>query len=315
MTSVPRGQRLDRRTLLGGTAGVLAAAAMSPASAWAQLGRPGGIRASDRIEVLIGLGGNIVLFVDDGGAVIVDSGAASQASALPGIFDERTRGAEPGVLFNTHWHLDQVGGNSVLAARGATIIAHRKTHAHLSIPYFLPDQDRYQQPLPAAAHPTETFVSDGAMTFGAERIRYGYLLEAHTDGDIYVQFENDNVIAAGDAISPMLDPVLDWYGGGWLGGRIDSLELLLELGDSETRYIPSYGRVVDRNYVRSELELMLGLYDILFARVRAGETAEDILASGALDALPRQFEDPARLLYDFHKSMWAHYNTLSPDIV
>jgi hypothetical protein len=60
---------------------------------------------------------------------------------------------------------------------------------------------------------------------------------------------------------------------------------------------------------------MLGLYDILWERVRAGETAGDILDSGALDALPRRFDDPGKLLYDAHKSMWAHYNTLSPDIV
>jgi hypothetical protein len=153
------------------------------------------------------------------------------------------------------------------------------------------------------------------MNIGSERIRYGYLLEAHTDGDIYVHFENDNIVAAGDVISPMLDPAFDWYGGGWLGGRIDSLELLLQLGDSETRYVPSFGRVVDRGYVESELELMTGLYDIMFERVRAGQSAADILASGALDALPRRFDDPQKLLYDTHKSLWAHYNTLSPDIV
>jgi hypothetical protein len=39
------------------------------------------------------------------------------------------------------------------------------------------------------------------------------------------------------------------------------------------------------------------------------------LRSGALDALPRRFDDPMRLLHDYHKGMWAHYNTLSPDIV
>lgn len=290
-------------------------ASVAPTSLLAQVQRPGGIRLGDRAEVVIGLGGNVLLYSDNDLAIMVDSGASSQTAALLEIFDERTGGASPRALFNTHWHLDQVGGNAALAARGADIIAHRKTAAHLSVPYFLPDQDRYQQPLPEAAHPTQTFLNEGAMDLGNESVRYGYLLEAHTDGDIYVQFENENIIAAGDAISPMLDPVLDWYGGGWLGGRIDSLELLLDLSDSETRFVPSYGRVVERTYVESELALMLGLYDIMFERVRAGESAEDIFASGALNTLPRQFDDPMKLLFDTHKGMWAHYNTLSPDIV
>jgi glyoxylase-like metal-dependent hydrolase (beta-lactamase superfamily II) len=307
--------RPDRRELLTGTAGAVAVAALSPISGFAQIGRPGGIRLNERAEVIIGLGGNVVLYQDDAGAVLVDSGAASQAGTLLGIFDERTDGAAPIALFNTHWHLEQVGANAEFRQRGAEIIAHRKTLAHLSIPYYLPHEDRYQDALPEAAHPTASFFDTGTLDIGRERIHYGYLLEAHTDGDIFVHFENQNFIAAGDAISPMLDPVFDWYGGGWVGGRVDSLTLLLTLGDSETRYVPSYGRVVDRAYVESELELMRGLYDILWERVRAGESAEDIERSGALAALPRRFDDPARLLYDAHKSMWAHYNTLSPDIV
>jgi glyoxylase-like metal-dependent hydrolase (beta-lactamase superfamily II) len=309
------GPDLDRRALLRTGIGAAFGIWLAPISGFAQVGPPGGIRLSERAEVIIGLGGNIVLYVDDGAAVMVDSGAESEANRLTEIYDERTSSAGLRALFNTHWHLDQVGANAAFAARGAPIIAHRRTLAHLSIPYYLPDQDRYQPPLPPQAHPTETFFDEGAMDFASERIRYGYLLEAHTDGDIYVHFENENFIAAGDAISPMLDPVFDWYGGGWLGGRVDSLKLLLELGDAETRYVPSYGRVVDRAYVESELALMQGLYDILWERVRAGESAEDIHRSGALDALPRRFDDPARLLYDAHKSMWAHYNTLSPDIV
>jgi glyoxylase-like metal-dependent hydrolase (beta-lactamase superfamily II) len=198
---------------------------------------------------------------------------------------------------------------------GAEIIAHHKTYAHLSTPYYLPAEDRYQSALPVESHPTRWFFDEGVIASGDQSIRYGYLLEAHTDGDIYVRFEQDNVVAAGDAISPLRDPELDWFGGGWVGGRVDSLKLLLEISDADTRFVPGYGPVVDRAYVQSEHDLMQALFDILFERVRAGESAEEINRSGALDALPRRFEDPAKLLYDAHKSMWGHYNTLSHDIV
>lgn len=305
------GPRLDRRKLL---AGAVAGICLSPLGARAQ---PRAIvtELSERLLFVEGLGGNIVVWFDRARAVVVDSGADRFADNLPDLVDTLTRGARVDTLFNTHWHLDQVGANAAFRQRGAAILAHRKTFAHLSIPYFLPDEDRYQQPLPPAAHPTETFFTSGAREIAGSRFSFGHLLEAHTDGDIYVHFEDDNVIAAGDAISPLRDPVLDWYGGGWVGGRIESLELLLARSDADTRFVPSYGPAVDRAYVESERELMQGLYDILWTRVRAGESAEDILSSGALDALPRRFDDPMRLLYDYHKGMWAHYNTLSPDIV
>jgi glyoxylase-like metal-dependent hydrolase (beta-lactamase superfamily II) len=307
-------QSFDRRAVLAGLVG--AAAVAFRASRLAAQPRAADIaEIGDRLSVVTGLGGNIVVYAATAGAILVDSGAADATNALSGVLDRLPGPSTVRTLFNTHWHLDQVGGNSAVRARGADIVAHQKTWAHLATPYYLPEEDRYQPAEAAEAHPTHRFFDGGVIDSGDEAIRYGYLLEAHTDGDIYVKFEASNVIAAGDAISPLRDPELDWFGGGWLGGRVDSLALLLDVSDADTRFVPSYGPVVDRAYVQSEHALMLGLFDILWERVRAGESAADIHASGALDTLDRRFADPMKLLYDAHKSMWAHYNTLSPDIV
>jgi len=308
-----RRRTFNRRALLRGFCE--AAAGLVAVPTIVRAADPELIRINDRTSVIRGLGGNVLVRTGADGLVLVDSGAADHAPDLLSILDNFGGAAGVNTLFNTHWHLDQVGANAAIRGRGAGIIAHEKTLAHLATPYYLPHEDRYQPALPADAHPTQTFHDSGAIDVAGTTIRFGHLLEAHTDGDIQVRFEADNIIAAGDAISPELDPVLDWFGGGWLGGRIDSLELLLGQSDGSTRFVPSYGPVVDRSYVQSERELMLGLYEILWTRVRKGESADDILASGALDALPRRFIDPGRLLYDAHKSMWAHYNTLSPDIV
>ena len=313
MPPAARRPTLDRRALLRGLCG--AATALAAVPTFVNAADPERIRINDRISVIRGLGGNVLVRAGSDGLVLVDSGAAEHAPALLDMLDSLGDAPRIDTLFNTHWHLDQVGANAAIRGRGAEIVAHEKTRAHLATPYYLPDEDRYQPALPGEAHPTVTFHDGGVIDMAGAAVRYGYLLEAHTDGDIFVRFETDDVIAAGDAISPERDPVLDWFGGGWLGGRIDALELLLELGDRETKFVPSYGPVVDLGYVESERDLMLGLYDILWDRVRKGESAADILASGALDSLPRRFSDPGKLLYAAHKSMWAHYNTLSPDIV
>lgn len=306
---------IDRRLFLGALGATAAVSSLGPARLEAQDATPQLIRVDQRITVITGLGVNVLVRNGAAGAVVVDSGSAEHADTLLRAIEEIASANPVRSLFNTHWHLDQVGGNAAIKALGAEIIAHEKTHAHLAIPYFLPTEDRYQPALPDEAHPTTRFFDDGVLDLEGDVIRYGHLLEAHTDGDIFVRFDNDNIVAAGDAISPMRDPVIDWYGGGWLGGRIDSLKRLLDLSDDQTRFVPSYGPIVDRDYVQAEHDLMVSLFDILFERVRAGESAADVNRSGALDALPRRFDDPAKLLYDMHKSMWGHYNTLSHDIV
>jgi cyclase len=266
------------------------------------------------VTLLRGAGGNILVVATQTGKVVVDSGAAAFGAAVLATLDELP-GGPVSALFNTHWHLDQVGSNASLGAAGATIFAHEKTRIRLRTGYYVPGEDRYEHPLPEEALPTETIYTSGATTIGGRPIEYGYLIEAHTDGDIFVALPDVNVIAVGDAVSPEIDPVLDWFGGGWLGGRVDALARLLEVSDAETRFVPSQGPVVGRAQVQAEHDLMLRLFELMVEHVRRGESAADILAAGVLNGLNRTFDDPYRFLYDAHKGFWAHHNKLTHDIV
>jgi glyoxylase-like metal-dependent hydrolase (beta-lactamase superfamily II) len=306
----------SRRAVLRGLAGGVAGLGL------ATLARPSRAASAavatsivtPEIKVLSGAGGNVVVLSTDAGQVVVDSGAAVASDALLAALHELP-GGKVATLFNTHWHLDQVGGNEALARAGATIVAHEKTRQRLANGYYLPHEDRWEKPLPAAARPTKTFYTADATTIGDRRIEYGYLIAAHTDGDIYVAFKDANVIAVGDTVSPERDPALDWFGGGWLGGRLDALEKLLALGNKDTRYVPSYGPVVGRAQVEAERDLAKELFDRFVVHIRLGESADDMLKAGVMDGLPRKFADPAKFLYDAHKGFWAHHNKLMPDIV
>jgi cyclase len=271
-------------------------------------------RVTPELTMLSGGGGNMLVLATDAGKAMVDSGAAESSGAVLAALDELP-GGRVATLFNTHWHLDQVGSNDALGRAGATIIAHEKTRFRLSTGYYVPPEDRYEKALPAAARPTKTFYTNDATTVGNRRIEYGYLLEAHTDGDIYVFLPDSNVVAVGDVVSPQRDPVLDWFGGGWLGGRVDALARLLELGDRDTRFVPSYGPVVGRAQVQAEHETMIALFERMVEHVRLGESAKDMLAAGVLDGVGRTFENPYKFLYDVHKGFWAHHNKLMPDVV
>ena len=304
----------NRRAILEGALAGLAGAALAPLNS-TFAAEAATTPISDTLALVTGAGGNVLVRATDRSQVLVDSGAAGSSDALRAALAELPGAGHVETLFNTHWHLDQVGSNAVLGAAGATIIAHEKTRARLATDYYLPAEDRYQKALPKEAQPTETFYTGGETRIDAERVEYGYLLEAHTDGDIYVFFRDANVIAVGDAVSPERDPKLDWFGGGWLGGRVDALAQLLSITDERTRFVPSYGPIVGRATVRAEHDLMLVLFEQMVERVRKGESAEDILEAGVINGLGRTFDDPLEFLYAAHKGMWAHHNTLSPDIV
>lgn len=305
----------DRRTVLRSIACAVAGLAFAPLARIARAA--GGIVATPvapGFTLLSGAGGNMLVAATSDGKVLVDSGAAAARDAVRATLDELPGGPVT-TLINTHWHLDQIGSNEALGSAGATIVAHEKTRLRLTTGYYVAAEDRYEKPLAAAGRPTKTFHTSEAATLGGKRVEYGYLLEAHTDGDIFVAFPEANIIAVGDVVSPVRDPVLDWYGGGWLGGRVDSLAALLARSNASTRFVPSYGPVLTRADVQAEHDLMLKLFEAMVVHVRLGESSEDILDAGVLDGLGRKLDDPAKFLYDVHKGFWAHHNKLTHDIV
>jgi glyoxylase-like metal-dependent hydrolase (beta-lactamase superfamily II) len=299
---------VNRRTVLHGALGFAVAAAVRPAVAQVQA-------INDDLSLLSGFGGNVIALKTGDGAVLVDSGKAGGNSPVLEFLEAATGSRRVHTLFNTHWHLDQVGGNEGFGTAGANIVAHEKTRLHLAVGYYLPAEDRYQPPVPVHAQPTESFYTTGSTTIGRRRIEYGYLIEAHTDGDAYVYFRDHNVIAVGDAIAPERDIELDWFGGGWLGGRVDSLKQLLALTDTQTRYLPSYGDPVGRAAVQAEYDTCNMLFERFFERIRKGESTEEMLAAGIMEDTGRKWNDPAKFVHDAHKGFWGHNNTLSHDIV
>jgi glyoxylase-like metal-dependent hydrolase (beta-lactamase superfamily II) len=265
--------------------------------------------------LIAGCGGNVVALATPEGLVLVDSGGPGAGAALAAQLGRLPGRGRVHTLFNTHWHLENTGANEHFGKPGVRLIAHEKTLLWLCTDHYLPDEDRYEKARPRAAWPTETFYTQGALAAGSEQIAYGYLLQAHTDGDLYVQFKNANVIAAGDAISPARDPQIDWYAGGWLGGRVDSLALLLQLGNEQTRYVPTYGAAIGRAQVQAEYDMLKGVFERMAELMRKGYRTEDMIGAGILQGTSWHWQDPRKFVHDAHKSMWAHHNTLSHDIV
>jgi len=286
---------VDRREFLKGTL----------LTAWASR-RVAAQRLTDKFAIVDGGGTNVLTFSTDDGLVLVDSGAPKSGV----LKDAKVR-----TLFNTHYHIDQTGNNEVFAAAGAKIIAHERTREWMSTDYWVPAENRYEKARPKAGWPTETFKTTGSLKAGSEQIDYGYLLLAHTSGDIYVFFKNSNILAVGDVASPQRDPALDWFTGAWIGGRVDAMDTILKLANDQTKIVPANGPVMTRAEFKAERDVMEEVRARLFKQVREGDGPKDMLEEGVLKGLARTWKDPNKFLYDAAKGLWAHHDKLDPNVV
>lgn len=274
--------------------------------------KPGTIlKLTDRVRVITNVPGNVVMLTGGDGIFLVDSGSAEFAPTV----QKSIGSAKVRTLFNTHYHSDQTGGNALFATAGAEIHAHTITKQWLTAPYYVPATDSWTKAPAKEAIPKVTFRDKGEMKVGAETVQFGYLLEAHTRGDAYVYFKDSNVLVAGDVSSPQRDPVLDWYAGGWLGGRADAMDKLCALVNDNTLVVPAYGPVMTAAELKAERDYMVKLYDVLADKVHKGNGAKDILDQKVLDELGRKFQDPYKFLYDACKGFQAHYTNFGGNVV
>jgi glyoxylase-like metal-dependent hydrolase (beta-lactamase superfamily II) len=303
---------LDRRQILSGVVGGLFASLVLPRRSVAQ--QSGAIPLSERLSLVTTGGTNVLALSTPDGLIIVDSGTPELIVPLTGSL-KQLPGGRVTTVFNTHWHPENTGANEVLGLSGATIVAHENTGLWMATPTWVPAEDRYRTPRPLKAQPNKTFRVDGSMSAGGERIDYGYLLEAHTSGDIYVFLRDSNVLAVGDVASPARDPELDYFTGAWIGGRVDAMDRLIALSHGTTRIVPGFGPVMTRAQLQVERDMMKTIYDRTVDRVRESDDADDLIKSGVLNGLPRTWQDPRKFLYAVNKGLWAHHNKLSPNVV
>jgi len=277
---------------------------LAPASAATPIARtalPGGL------TLIQGAGGNIISLGDAGSTLLVDSGAR-------GLDVRAVLGDVPlsavDYLFNTHWHLDHTGGNEPLARAGATIIGHENTRLWMQQEIIVEWQDRTYPPRPKAARPTRTFhYKPQTLTFGGQEIQYGYLEQAHTDGDIYVFFPEANVLVAGDVVSHRY-PVLDYSTGGWIGGMVNGLKTLIGIADADTVVVPGTGSVLTAEDMKAQLEMCEAVKEMIAETFRQAKDLEDLFATNPTREFDKRWGDPSQFLAQAHAGAWGHVREL-----
>jgi glyoxylase-like metal-dependent hydrolase (beta-lactamase superfamily II) len=267
-------------------------------------------KLNDKLTLISGAGANVVAMASAEGALLVDGGTEARSADLVKLALEETGAKKVHTLFNTHWHPEQTGSNERLGKAGARIIAHENTKLWLGYATPVPWQDQPWGPLSAKGLPNQTTYGDGKLEFGGEHIEYGYLLQAHTDGDLYVKFVESNVIAAGGAVSAEGWPVIDYKTGGWINGLVDGLRTLISVSDANTKIVPANGPVL----TKADLEEQVKMYQTISQRMsqllRKGMGPAEVLAASPTKEFDAKWGEPTKFVELAFKSLWGH---MAPD--
>jgi glyoxylase-like metal-dependent hydrolase (beta-lactamase superfamily II) len=302
----------DRRDVLKALAGGAVLAATGGAWRTVKAGDDGKLAAEalrGGLTLITGAGGNVVLLTTADGAVQVDSGTGASALNLGKLVAERLGSAPVRTLFNTHWHLDHTGGNEAAAPTGTPIVAHENTRLWMSTKFYVEWEDRYYPPRPKAAWPNKTFFSSDAqpltVEIGNERVEYGHLPEAHTDGDIYVRFPDQNVIVAGGAVTAGRYPVLDYITGGWIGGLADATKKLIALCDADTLVVPDVGPVQRRTDLEAQKTMLETVRERIEAIALQGRGVQDMIAEGVTKEFDARYAGDSKLfISNAYEGLW-----------
>ena len=273
-------------------------------------GTSGSIAATplaDNLFLLTGAGANVVARTGADGVLLVDGGLAERSAdllqavaALPGSKPVRT-------LINTHWHPEQTGSNVILGRAAATIIAQENTRLWLTTDITRPGENRTFRKLPKEGLPNKTFYDKDALTVDGERIEYGYLLQAHTDGDLYVFFPKANVLVIGDVVSGSGWPFIDWWTGGWINGIVSGLDTLVKVANDQTKVVAGQGPVL----TKADLETQRKMFGNISQRLRTfmfgGKNVDDVLAAQPTKEYNDRMGDPKDFIRLAFQSMWGHF--------
>jgi len=302
----------DRRRILKALAGGAAAwslARLGIPNAFAD-SSPGALsinRLSDTVALITGAGGNVLALSGPEGMLLVDCGAAEHSGELLKAVATLPGGKNIRTVFNTHWHWEHTGANEILRKGGADIIAHENTRLWLGTDIIEDWQNRTYKARPAQALPTQTFYYKPCrLMFGNEPIEYGYLGQAHTDGDIYVHLRGQNVLMTGDVLAVGSYPILDYCTGGWIVGMLNATQKLLDLSNDQTRIIPGSGPVQTRADLKAEHDMLAAVHDKVWELMRKGMSASEIIAAKATGSFDAKWGDPNLFVTNTYQGIYGH---------
>lgn len=236
-------------------------------------------KLSENLYMLSGKGGNIAVSTGSDGLLLIDDDYVDMAdktrAAIKAISDQAVK-----FLINTHWHFDHTGGNEMLGDSGTIIVAHDNVRERLLNGGAIKAFNMTVEPAKEKALPVVTFADSMSFHWNNETIDVIHpSSSAHTDGDAVIFFKNDNVLHMGDLYFNNMYPFIDASSGGSMKGVIDSVTMLIEKIDDQTRIIPGHGALSNKSELIEYRNMLQAVYTKILALKNNGKTLEQVIAA------------------------------------
>jgi glyoxylase-like metal-dependent hydrolase (beta-lactamase superfamily II) len=303
--------RVDRRTTL---AGLAAATVLASGGARAQRGDPSQvqIKITDlgrRTYLLEGQGGNIAVAVGSDGIIMVDAELAPLHDKIKAALAELSNQPVK-YLVNTHFHGEQTGGNAPFHRDGAIIVAQDNVRVRLLAGTSNPVTGNTSPPAPPDAIPTVTYIGGSKMVeTGNRQALLTHATNAHTDGDIWIYFEDANVIFTGDLFyNNSRYPMIDYANGGDIRGMIRANEAFLKLANDATRIASSRGgAVAGKAEVAAFRTMLVTARDRMAELIGKGLSEEEAVAAKPFADLDATWADSERAARNFTRTVYNSF--------
>jgi glyoxylase-like metal-dependent hydrolase (beta-lactamase superfamily II) len=231
----------------------------------------------DNIWLLQGAGGNMAVQTGKDGILLIDSSFATAVphirEAIAGISQDA-----PHALINTHWHVDHVDGNEGMHAAGYHVIAHEKTKTRMAEPAEMKIMHFSLPAYPEGALPSTTFATSMKRDHNGDSVDLVHYDPAHTDTDIYIHFQNADVLHLGDIFFNKSYPFIDEGSGGSIGGTIDAAQKSLPLAADKTKIIPGHGPLGNKTDLKNYIDMLSVVRDKVAALKKSGASEAEVIA-------------------------------------
>ena len=262
---------------------------------------------SGGIYVVEGPAGNTMVAADEEGLILLDGVPAQYAQEYLGLVREVTGENSIKVLVISHWHPEVTGLNSILGPEGVEIIAHENTRLWLGSTIRERGEEILHTPLPEDQLPGRTFYwGNIEIPFRGSAIEIGYLLQSHTDGDVYALFSEANVLYTGPVIRSDSWATVDESTNGFIGGVTDAYDALTALVDEDTVIVPASGELMSKVEL-DELDVMYqSLKAEMVSLLRQSRGPEEVVVANPAQGLKPEWGDPSEFLDKGFRSFYGH---------
>ena len=222
-------------------------------------------------------GGNVAVFITDGGVTLVDDKLAGWGQAV--LDKVKSVTSKPVTrIINTHTHGDHTGNNGFFGAN-VEIVAHENTKANMEkMDAFKGENAKFL--------PGKTYKDKMTLGSGNDRIDLYYFGAGHTSGDTFVVFPALRVLHTGDMFAWKDGPLCDRNNGGSCVSFPRTLQKLLAEVKNVDTVIPGHSPMMTPKDVQEYQKFTADLLSYAINQMRTGTSVDAAAAGFKVDKYP-----------------------------